>query len=69
MEEITDEHIRALLRERVEEVGSQALMADELGVSRQHLNRVMKGSRRIPDYAGEYVGYKRCVVWRKNGQP
>ncbi len=50
------------LKKRADELGSQQALADELGISAQHLGDVLKGRRGLGEDVLEQIGFEKVIV-------
>ena len=65
METITyDEMVKVLIQKRID-AGSPAIAADELEISRQYFNDMIRGRRDISDNVARKLGYRRVMFFVK----
>jgi len=50
------------LRKAVEEAGSQAALAEKLGVTGPFVSMMLSGTKRIPEPILNYLGFERVIV-------
>jgi predicted transcriptional regulator len=65
MEQITAEEARELIRGMVDQMGSQTLVAKDLGVSPTMISDILSGARNVSDKIAQKIGYSKVVVFVK----
>lgn len=59
----TSDEVRKLLQQKAEQLGSQRLLAQAIGVSDQFISDILRGKREPSGKAVEYLGLRRKVVY------
>lgn len=64
---MTADDVRKLIREKVEQFGSQALLALHMEVSQQYISGLLSGRRDIPTHGDflDALGLECRITWRK----
>jgi plasmid maintenance system antidote protein VapI len=65
MEEITQEEARKLVRNLVDELGTQTAAAEALKVSKTMVSDILSGAREVTDNIAHKLGYKKVVKFVK----
>jgi plasmid maintenance system antidote protein VapI len=56
---LSEDEMLSLLQERVDQVGSQVIVSQESGVSRQYINDMLHRNRPISEKMAIYLGYSK----------
>ena len=65
---LTPQALRDVLATKVKQAGEQRIVAQALGVSPQYLCDVLKGRREPADKLLKALGYRRVVIYEKEGK-
>lgn len=63
----TQQDVRDMLNDMIDENGSQAKVAQILGMSRSYLNDIIQGKRQPGNAVMDHFGLKKCVAYIKDG--
>ena len=64
---VNQKYMRQVITNAVIMAGSQAVVAEKVGVSRQYLGDVLHGKREVSANLAEKFGWKRMVVFARVG--
>lgn len=60
---LTEAEMLAVIEKRMKESATQKALADEIGVSPQYINDVIRGRREISNELAKKFGFRRRVVF------
>lgn len=62
MNEFTDPIV--LLKARVDSLGTQAALAEEIGISAQYLSQILAGERDPSEKVLDYLNFEKVIMYR-----